>query len=298
MELHEIRYFLALCRTLNFTRAADQCHVSQPALTRAIQKMEDELGGLLFSRERNNTHLTELGHMIEPHLAEAMARAEAAKQAATQFLRLDNAMLRLGVMCTIGPLRFVSFLTRFRAAHPGVEISVLEDGPDRLCTLLEKGEIDVALLAHRDGAPSSFQSQFLYCERFVIACASAHPFARRNAVRAVDLDGQLYLSRSNCEYRDVLVQACTIAGARLVRAFRSECEDWILAMVAAGLGICVVPEYANTVPGVVSRPVFDPTIERDVCLLTMPGRRWSAPLASFMQAVRQYGWPETEPCAA
>ena len=79
-------------------------------------------------------------------------------------------MLRLGVMCTIGPLRFVSFLTRFRAAHPGVEISVLEDGPDRLCTLLEKGEIDVALLAHRDGAPSSFQSQFLYCERFVIAC--------------------------------------------------------------------------------------------------------------------------------
>ena len=70
MELHEIRYFLALSKTLNFTKAAEICNVSQPALTRAIQKMEDELGGLLFSRERNNTHLTELGRLLEPHLTE------------------------------------------------------------------------------------------------------------------------------------------------------------------------------------------------------------------------------------
>src|SRR6185312_471185 len=74
MELHEIRYFLALSKTLNFTKAAEACHVSQPALTRAIRKMEDELGGLLFSRERNNTHMTELGRLIEPHLAEVLRR--------------------------------------------------------------------------------------------------------------------------------------------------------------------------------------------------------------------------------
>ena len=72
MELHEIRYFLALSKTLNFTKAAEMCNVSQPALTRAIQKMEDELGGLLFSRERSNTHLTELGRMLEPHLTEVL----------------------------------------------------------------------------------------------------------------------------------------------------------------------------------------------------------------------------------
>src|SRR5690242_435178 len=74
MELNEIRYFLALSKTLNFTKAAEACHVSQPALTRAIRKMEDELGGLLFSRERNNTHMTELGRLIEPHLAEVLRR--------------------------------------------------------------------------------------------------------------------------------------------------------------------------------------------------------------------------------
>ena len=85
MELHEIRYFLALSKTLNFTKAAEMCNVSQPALTRAIQKMEDELGGLLFSRERSNTHLTELGRMLEPHLTEVLARTQAAKETAQAF---------------------------------------------------------------------------------------------------------------------------------------------------------------------------------------------------------------------
>ena len=93
MEMQEIRYFLAMSRTLNFTKAAEECHVSQPALTRAIRKMEDELGGLLFSREPNNTHMTELGRLIEPHLTEIMAQAGEAKQTATRFLKLEGASL-------------------------------------------------------------------------------------------------------------------------------------------------------------------------------------------------------------
>ena len=82
MEIHEVRYFLAVCDTLNFTKAAEQCNVTQPALTRAIQKLEGELGGLLFSRERGNTHLTELGRLMQPHLEEVMARTAAAKEQA------------------------------------------------------------------------------------------------------------------------------------------------------------------------------------------------------------------------
>src|ERR671933_236265 len=132
MEIHEIRYFLAVCRTLNFTRAAEQCNVTQPALTRAIQKLEGELGGLLFSRERGNTHLTDLGRLVQPHLEEVMARTRAAKEQATRFLRLESAQLRVGVMCTIGPLRFVGFLNRFRADCPDVELMLTEAVPERL----------------------------------------------------------------------------------------------------------------------------------------------------------------------
>ena len=91
MELHEMRYFLALSETLNFTKAAAACNVSQPALTRAIRKMEDELGGLLFSRERNNTHMTELGRLIAPHIVDAVAQTGQVKHAAAQFLKLEKA---------------------------------------------------------------------------------------------------------------------------------------------------------------------------------------------------------------
>ena len=82
MEMHQVRYFLAVADTLNFTRAAEQCHVSQPALTRAIQQLEEELGGLLLRRERKLTHLTDFGRLIEPHLRQMLTDAEAAKSTA------------------------------------------------------------------------------------------------------------------------------------------------------------------------------------------------------------------------
>jgi DNA-binding transcriptional LysR family regulator len=292
MELHEIRYFLALSKTLNFTKAAEACNVSQPALTRAIQKMEDELGGLLFSRERNNTHLTELGRLLEPHLTEVLTRTQAAKESARRFLRLDSAHLRLGVMCTIGPVRFVSFLSRFRADNPGVELTLVEQTPEHLSELLAKGEIDVALMARPDGFDAPLQAQPLYNERFVIACSAGHPFAQKNAVRVADLNGEAYLQRINCEYRDHLRETCEASGANILRSYRSEREDWILTMVAAGMGVCFLPEFCNTVPGVISRPVIDPPVQRTVSLVTVAGRRWSSPLAAFVKAVRQYRWPE------
>lgn len=292
MELHEIRYFLALSRSLNFTKAAETCNVSQPALTRAIQKMEDELGGLLFSRERNNTHLTELGRLLEPHLQEVLPRTQVAKDTASRFLRLDSAQLRLGVMCTIGPVRFVSFLSRFRADNPGVEMTLVEHTPAHLTEMLTKGEIDLALMARPEGFDAPMQAHPLYAERFVIACSAGHPFARRNAVRVSDLDGETYLQRINCEYRDHLKDTCAAQGANIVRSYRSEREDWILTMVAAGMGVCFLPEFCSAVPGIVSRPVIDPVVQREVSLVTVAGRRWSSPVSAFVKAVRQYRWPE------
>jgi LysR family transcriptional regulator, hydrogen peroxide-inducible genes activator len=297
MEMHEIRYFLAVCRTLNFTKAAEQCHVSQPALTRAIQKLEGELGGLLFSRERANTHLTELGRLVQPHLEEVLARTQAAKEQAARFLRLESAHIRLGVMCTIGPMRFVSFLNRFRADHPGVELTMGESVPDRLAEALLAGELDVAVMARPEGFPEPLRAEPLYGERFVVACAVGHPFARRNAIAMREMDGQTYLQRINCEYRDALREQCEATGAQLVRSYRSEREDWIQTMVAAGMGVCFLPEFSATHPGVVTRPVTDPEVTREVATVTVAGRRWSPPLASFVQALRRYRWPEAEEAA-
>ncbi len=291
MELNEIRYFLALSRTLNFTKAAEACHVSQPALTRAIRKMEDELGGLLFSRERSNTHLTELGRLIEPHLVEVVTQTGEAKRTAARFLKLEKASLALGVMCTIAPVKFVGFMARFRAENPGVDVTILEAVPDQLCDLLVKGELDVALMARPDGFPKPFRTLELFSERFVVACSAGHRFARKSNVAMAELDGESYLSRINCEFYDFLGDRCREQGATLVYSYQSEREDWVLAMVAAGLGICFLPEYTAIFPGVIGCPVVSPSVARSVCAVTVAGRRSSPPVKAFLNAVRRYQWP-------
>ena len=139
--------------------------------------MEEELGGLLFSRERNNTHLTALGRLVEPHLHEIVSRSGQVEKLATRFIRLERAAISVGVMCTIGPVLFASFLGRFRADHPGVELSLLEGVPDRLCAMLLEGEIDVAIMAIPRGFAPEFHVTPVYDERFV------HRLFRRASLR-------------------------------------------------------------------------------------------------------------------
>src|SRR4051812_26670665 len=126
MEMQQVRYFVSLARTLNFTRAAEQCNVSQPALTRAIQQLEHELGGPLFHRERNNTHLSELGRMMQPYLESVEASTHAAKQAAQAAKKIENITLTLGAMCTIGPQLIAGLIVRFQAEHPDIEVRVVD----------------------------------------------------------------------------------------------------------------------------------------------------------------------------
>ena len=141
MEMQQVRYFMALAQTLNFTRAAEQCNVSQPALTRAIQQLEHELGGPLFNRERNNTHLSELGRMMMPYLETVHASAQAARQAAKAAKKLENVTLTIGAMCTIGPQIIADLLVRFQAQHPDVEVSVADGGAPAMIEKLEKGDL-------------------------------------------------------------------------------------------------------------------------------------------------------------
>src|ERR1044072_3683066 len=118
MEMQQVRYFVALAAELNFTRAADRSNVSQPALTRAIQQLEYELGGPLFHRERGNTHLSELGRMMLPYLETIHDQTQAAREHAKAAKKLDNVTLTIGTMCTIGPQLIADLLIRFRANHP------------------------------------------------------------------------------------------------------------------------------------------------------------------------------------
>jgi LysR family transcriptional regulator, hydrogen peroxide-inducible genes activator len=292
MEMHQVRYFLAVCETLNFTRAAENCNVSQPALTRAVHKLEEELGGLLLRRESSLTHLTDFGRLVRPHLEQMMAEAEAAKSTAMQFLRMDNAPIKLGVMCTVGPVRFMSFLAKFGSSHPGCEVTVVEGVPAQLAELLVEGNLDLAVMAQPEASNDRLKIHPLYRERFCIAFSAGHRFREKNRIAIAEVAGETYLARINCEYNDRINEHCGERGFALRVGFRSEREDWIQTMVAAGFGICFLPEFSVTIPGVLTRPAFEPEIVRDVSLVSIAGRRFSPAVTAFAHAIRGYRWPE------
>ena len=119
MEMHQVRYFLALAEQLNFTRAAEVCNVTQPALTRAIKLLEGEFGGVLFHRERQNTHLTELGRMLQPHLTEIYDAALSTKRLAQNYGQMKRTPLRLGIMSTVAPDEIIELIAAIKSRHPG-----------------------------------------------------------------------------------------------------------------------------------------------------------------------------------
>ena len=291
MDLHHIRYFLAVCETLNFTRAAEACNVTQPALSRAVQQLEEEVGGQLFRRERSLTHLTDLGMLMRPRLQQVLETVGEVKREIRQFLTLENAQIRLGIMCTVGPTRFTGLLADFRMRYPGVSLELVEGMPADLASKLERGEVDIAVMASADGYPERLDLKPLYRERFLLACPAGHRFTRLNAIRMKEVHGENYLLRLNCEYRNNIEDLIRKTGGAVHVCYQSEREDWIQNMVAGGLGICFIPEFSAVLPGLELRAVVDPEVWRDINLVTMSGRRMSPALTSFIKAVRDYPWP-------
>ena len=278
-----------MCETLNFTRAAKDCNVTQPTLTRAIQKLEGELGGPLFRRERGLTHLTDLGRLIRPHLEAVYNATEQAKTEAHGWRNLDRAPVRLGVMCTIGPQRLIAFFKRLRQELPNVDLHV-KDAPGReLVPRMMEGELDVAFLA-LPSLPERFDAQTLYRERYMVAFHAGHRFEPLNAVPYDELHGENYLSRLNCEYPEHF-SALGIPDKVDVRVcYATEREDWIQAMILSGMGCAVMPEFLPIMPGIATRPLIDPEISREITMVTVSGRRHSPAVAALVSLARRHDW--------
>ena len=211
MELHQVRYYVALCKTLNFTRAAEACNVTQPALTRAIQRLEEELGGPLFQRERNLTQLTELGRLMRPLLEQTLAAAEAAKEHATRFRKSEVASLRLGLPPTISARVVTTSLQELTRRIPTLDLELKMAGQNALIEALLQGEIDAAFLDQRKDLPERFSSWPLFKERYRLAFAPAHPLAAHEAIALAALNGAALLGRRDCDIAMRLQELCAAA---------------------------------------------------------------------------------------
>jgi DNA-binding transcriptional LysR family regulator len=290
MEMHQLRYFLAATRALSFTRAAEACHVSQPALTSAIKKLEAELGGPLFFRESNRLKVSDFGRQMQPLLAQIVERAEAAQNAAENFRLIHQQPIRLGVMPTLGPVRIARFLSGFERDYPGFEVAVREGRPAQLGEWLDADELDAAIVNPVEGIPEGWRVEPLYTERYVVILPPEHPLKSHDSLSLQDLSGQPYVDRLACEMRERVMTVCRDIGVELYARYRSEREDWVQAMVAANLGFAFIPEHSVVHPGAVQRPLADPAVERTIALVTMPGRPQSPAVQTFLRAVRRHRW--------
>jgi DNA-binding transcriptional LysR family regulator len=290
MEMHQVRYFLAAAKVLSFTRAAEACHVSQPALTTAIKKLEAQLGGPLFHREGRQVTLTDFGRRMEPHLSQILEQAKAAETVAKDFRLLDQVPVRLGVMSTIGPMRLNGLFAAFEQQSPGIDTTVRDGAPEALAAQLDADELDMAILNPLDGLGENYRAEPLYTERYVVLLPPKHPLQARNALALRELSGEPYVDRLSCEMREMVMGVCEDMGVRLYARFRSEREDWVQAMVMANIGFAFMPEFSVTHPDSLRRPLVEPEVKRTISLVTVRGRKHSPAVAAFVRTVRTHKW--------
>lgn len=290
MEIHQVRYFIAICEAGTLTRAARHCGVAQPSLTKALRKLEGELGGALFHRDRKGVVMTELGRRLRPHLQALYDAEEAARQDAAAYHLDDHEQIRLGAMSTIAPARMTGFFKRLYEQKPTLGIEVSEGPVRMLIDQMLAGDLDAALLAYPT-LPPPLREAPLYRERYMIAFGAGHAFEARNAVAVADLDGEDYLQRLHCEFSDhYRAMGWTRPISTRVR-YSSEREDWVQSMVAAGFGCSIMPEFLPRTEGVCMRPLCDPKIARTVSLVTVAGRPHGAALSALIRSARRYPWP-------
>lgn len=302
MEMHQIRYFLALCEDLNFTKAAERCNVAQPSLTRAIRLLEDEFGGALVNRERANTHLTELGRMMRPHLADVYESAQLARTEAGRLKKARRLALKLGVMCTIAPAPLLALVENLGRRHSELDLEVINSTARVLEERLKRDKLEVAIYCRPDHPDDKLHYLTLFRERMMVVLAPTHHLADRNPIRFRDLHNERYLNRINCEFNEGL--AWEQCGVTWRAVYRSERDDWILAMCAAGMGFGFLPEFCINHPGVVARPVVDPEFWRNVNVVTVRGRPHSPAVGALVREAVRTDWniqnktPAGDPVAA
>lgn len=245
MEMHQLRYVVAVARAGNFSRAAEQCHVSQPSLSQQIQKLEDELGERLFDRLKREVKLTSHGEALLRRAARILEEVDAARREATEAKDLLCGTVTVGVLPTLAPYLLPGVVAAFTAKYPGVEIVVQEDTTAQLLKLALAYEIDFALASQPIG-DERLEVRELFTEELLLALPSGHPLTRKRTVTASDLEGErlIVMKEGHC-LGDQVLGFCGRRDLRPRISFRSAQLETIQALVCSGLGISLIPKMAT-----------------------------------------------------
>ncbi len=241
MELYQIRYFLALAETLNFTRASERSFISQPALTKAIQRLEETVGGRLFERAKNTVQLTGLGSAMLPNFRQICDSANQAREQADRFTREQKDVVRIGVMCTINIEQLLPVFVGHADGQGSFGLSFSEGSFESLTDALDRGEIDLGIMCSAYEIPKRFKVTKLYSEDYVVAFSGDHRFNGRSQIDMTELHREHYCERMLCEYSTYIGHLLDQRGVALKVVHQSNREDWIQSFVRADFGVAFMP---------------------------------------------------------
>ena len=296
MTLTELKYIVAVARERHFGRAAEACFVSQPTLSVAIRKLEEELGVVLFERGGTEISVTDVGLRVIGQAQKVLEEAAMVKEIARQGDDPLSGPLRVGIIYTIAPYLLPHLVPKQVQQTPQMPLVLQENYTNRLLELLRQGELDCAIVA-LPIPDSGLVVEALYDEPFVVAVPVNHPWAKRKRIDPEELKDEtmLLLGTGHC-FRDQVLEVCpefarySASSEGIQRSFEGSSLETIRHMVAAGLGVTVMPASSLGMAGASDGPESEllryipfenPVPDRRVVLIW----RKSFPRPTAMQAL-------------
>ncbi|WP_019545729.1 LysR family transcriptional regulator [Streptomyces sulphureus] len=267
MQLHQLRYFVAVADARHFTRAAEREMVAQPSLSQQIRALERELGAELFHRARGHISLTDAGEALLPFARRILADTETARRQVQEVARLGRGRVRLGAPPSLCASVVPDVLRVFHDRYPGVELVVHEDGSQDLVRVLAAGELDLALILTPlpVQAPALATAEVLREELVVVSPPDEPPPVEGRPMRVADLrDRPLAIFRRGYDLRELITAACREAGFEPLPGVEGGEMDAVLGFVRAGLGLAVVPGMVAERSGLRATRFAAPGLHRTV----------------------------------
>jgi LysR family transcriptional regulator, hydrogen peroxide-inducible genes activator len=294
MEMHQLRYFVAVAQTGSFSRAAEACFVSQPSLSQQIAKLEKSVGQRLLDRLARGVHLTDAGRQLLDSALSILATVDDAERRLKDDANLAGCRLSVGAIPTIAPYLLPILLQRFAKKHPGVEMTIHEDVTRNLIGAVSAGELDLAILALPID-DERVASEELWTEPLLLALPRRHRLARKKQITMDELRAErfLLLTEMHCLGEQV-ISYCRAHECQPRIACRSAQIATMRALIEQGLGITLLPEMAtrrSASKGIVYRRLTGDVPSRTIAAIRHKHRYHSGSGQRFLDVLRDYGKP-------
>ncbi|MEJ2043731.1 MAG: LysR family transcriptional regulator [Reinekea sp.] len=268
MEMTQIRYFLAVSETLNFTRAAEMCFISQPALTKGIKKLEASIGGELLHRNKSSVELSFLGKSLLPKFRQIYHDANDAKKEARRLLNQGSSLLRVGIQNNVFIGCLLPIFQGFRSENNGVQFEFLEAGRHELKRKLENHELDMVFASAVKESCHQILPDEVYSDVFVIAFGARHAFSDRARIKVCELDQERFCFRTHCTSSRQLEHFLCDHGISLNIVYSSDRDDWVKSFVLGNFGLTFMPKTQALSEGIQFVELEDYQVARSIVLET------------------------------